>query len=295
MSLFKLMGPRRGRAGYRIMVGGLVPALVAAMLVSLTSAAAQASVASGPHRPAAAAVPGPTSAALRSFERRVLRLARQMAAGRGPSSRLARVGWFIPVDCYCLMASEKTFQNALEAVFRVAAPLDHMDVKVQPQTRMKINGHTPIRIPDIYYFRLNKSHPSRGLGFINELKVGSMGMSRRNTEASADHQLVRQGHGTGENTATKGRFLPVTAALWWFAPDVGGHTYGNSTFIAHLLSLGINVIYMVQNPHARAWPRRESRKRKAKDVKEIESDSTSSAQKGLNDMMQPCIMACPAP
>jgi len=168
-------------------------------------------------------------------------------------------------------------------------------VKVQPYTRMEINKHTPIRIPDIYYFRLNHSHPRQGLGYINELKVGSMGMSAasRTRESNGDHQLIKQAHGTGDNTATSGKYLPVTAALWWFAPNVSGRTYSNFHFIAHLLSLGINVIYMVQNPHARPWPRRESKKQKAKDVKEIESNSRSVAEKGLNNMMAPCRVMCP--
>jgi len=217
-----------------------------------------------------------------------------MAAARG-ERRPARIGWFIPVDCYCLMADEHTFQDALEPVFKIAAIFDHMAVKVQPNTIMKVNRSLPDRIPDIYYFRLNHSHPKRGLGYINELKVGSQGMSSRSRtrESKGDHQLIKQGHGTGANAATRGRYLPVTAGLWWFAPNASGRTYSDFHFIAHLLSLSINVIYMIQNPNAKPWPRRETKKQKAKDVKEIESNSQSEARKGLNNMMAPCQVMCP--
>jgi hypothetical protein len=120
-----------------------------------------------------------------------------------------------------------------------------------------------------------------------------MSQRSRTRESNGDHQLIKQGHGTGDNTATKGKYLPVTAGLWWFAPDVNGRTYANSRFIAHLLSLSINVIYMVQNPNSRPWPRRESRREKAKDIKEIEGNNQTEAQKGLDDMMAPCQVSCP--
>jgi hypothetical protein len=217
------------------------------------------------------------------------------ALAEGGTARRARIGWFVPVQCSCLFADEKTFQDTLEAIFKIAAPLDHMDVKVQPNTAMRLNKKTPKRIPDIYYFKLNRTRPSRGRGFVNELKVGGMGMDRRNVEADRDHALIKQGHGGGANTATQGRFLPVTAGLWWFAPNVNGFTYNNFTFIAHLLSLSINVIYIEQNQNSQLWPRRETKREKAKDVKEIESNDLAHASKALDSMIGPCLMVCPAP
>jgi hypothetical protein len=162
---------------------------------------------------------------------------------------------------------------------------------------MRLNSKVTPRIPDIYYFRLNKAHPARGVGYINELKVGDMAMGRKDTEAAYDHNLYIQGYGIGANVFDKGQHLPVTAAFWWFAPDVNGVTYYNAPFLIHLLSLGINIVYMVQNPNAPPWPRKENKKQEAKDVEEIESNDEGEAQTGLDNLIAPCIVTspCPAP
>lgn len=224
--------------------------------------------------------------------------ARLRAEGLSPAKNPPRIGWFIPVECYCLQANEKGFQNALQiTVFDVAGPLDHMNVRVQPNTYMKLNSKSTNRIPDIYYFRLNKAHPTQGLGYLNELKVGDMGMGRAGSEASYDHALYIQGHGIGSNAFDRGEYLPVTAVLWWFAPDVDGITYFNAAFLVHLLSLGINIVYMVQNENAPPWPRPESKQQKARDVKEFENNNRSLAQSGLDNMIAPCVYTptCPSP
>jgi hypothetical protein len=116
-------------------------------------------------------------------------------------------------------------------------------------------------------------------------------------QTSYDHNLYIQGYGIGANVFDKGEYLPVTAAFWWFAPDVGGVTYYNSGFLIHLLSLGINIVYMVQNDNAQPWPRRESKKQEAKDVTEIESNDESTALSGLDNLIGPCVMVptCPSP
>lgn len=216
-----------------------------------------------------------------------------------PAKNPPRIGWFIPVDCYCLQADEQTFQNALQiTVFDVAAPLDNMSVRVQRNTYMRLNKNTTPRIPDIYYFRLNKAHPVRGLGYINELKVGDQAMGRAAYEAAYDADLYRQGYGIGANAFDKGEYLPVTAAFWWFAPDVEGVTYFNANFLITLLSLGINVVYMQQFDNAPPWPRNgESKKQVAKDVKEFESNDESTALSGLDNLMAPCDIGptCPSP
>jgi hypothetical protein len=224
--------------------------------------------------------------------------ARLRAEGLSPAGNRPRIGWFIPVDCYCLQANEKTFQDALQiTAFDVAAPLDHMSVRVQPHTYMKLNSKSTNRIPDIYYFRLNKAHPAQGLGYLNELKVGDQAMGRAGSEALYDHKLYIQGHGIGANAFDRGQYLPVTAVLWWFAPDVDGITYYNAHFLAYLLALGINIVYMVQNSNAPPWPRREGKQQEAKDVKEFESNNRSSAQAGLDNMIAPCVYTptCPSP
>jgi hypothetical protein len=180
--------------------------------------------------------------------------------------------------------------------FDVAAPLDHMSVRVQPNTYMKLNSKSTTRIPDIYYFNLNKAHPVRGVGHINELKVGDQAMGRSGSEASYDHALYIQGYGIGSNKFDKGEYLPVTAAFWWFAPDVEGYTYFNSKFLINLLSQGINIIYLVQNDDAPPWPRDgENKKQVAKDVKELEGNDESSAQDGLDNLIAPCGIAAPPP
>jgi hypothetical protein len=207
-------------------------------------------------------------------------------------SRPARIGWLIPVQCYCLFADEQTFQDTLAAVFSAAAPLDHLNVRVQPNTYIRLNSKSATRIPDIYYFRFNNVLPASGLGYINELKVGGQAMGRANSEAGQDNGLIGQGYGIGANVFDKGQYLPVTAGIWWFAPNVDAYTYSDFSFIAHLLSLGINVVYIEYDPGAQVWPRPEGSGAEAEDVQEIESGDATQAQRGLDDMIGPCIMAC---
>jgi hypothetical protein len=222
--------------------------------------------------------------------------ARQMAAAMTSVARPARIGWLILAQCYCLFADEATFQDARAAVFDVAGLLDHMNVRVEPNTYIKLNNRSAIRIPDIYYFsyyfRLNNAHTADGLGYINELKVGDQAMDRANYEAGQDSALIRQGHGLGANAVTKGQYLPVTAGLWWFAPNVAGFTANDFSFIAHLLSMGINVVYIEHNPGAQVWPRPETRKQEAEDVQEIENGNATQAQEGLDNMIGPCLLFC---
>jgi hypothetical protein len=223
-------------------------------------------------------------------------VALQLARAASPDKNKPRIGWFIPVVCYCLQANEKTFQDALAAVFNVAAAVDKMSVRVQPRTYMKLNSKAKTRIPDIYYFALNKAHPAKGTGYINELKVGTSGMgSGAAAEVSQDHALYIQGHGLGANTFDKNQYLPVTAALWWFAPNVDGVTYFNASFLVKMLSQGINIIYLQQDDSARPWPRQESKQQKAKDIKEIEGNNEAAAASAADSMFQPCPMVCRVP
>jgi hypothetical protein len=279
------------------MSGGLLSLLVACNTV-LTAGANAAPVPRTHGHSSAAAVITPREIAQLRAEATQLADARLRAQGLSPDRNPPRVGWFIPVECYCLQADEKTFQDALQIlVFDVAAPLDHMSVRVQRNTYMRLNKKTTPRIPDIYYFRLNKAHPAKGLGYINELKVGDQAMGRAGYEAGYDHSLYIQGYGIGANKFDNGQYLPITAAFWWFAPDAAGVTYYNAGFLIHMLSLGINIVYIVQNNNAQPWPRQESKQAKAKDVKEIESNNASSARAGLDNLIGPCNLAptCPAP
>jgi hypothetical protein len=150
------------------------------------------------------------------------------------------------------------------------------------------------RIPDIYYFKLNKAHLRKGKGAINEFKVGTEAGTRKDLQAAQDAFMLSNRHGFGANTFNRGEFLPVTTAVWWFAPK-DGVTFSNFTFIKSLLARGIDVVYMVDNANARVWPRREGRRRKAKDIREIESGDATRAQDGLDDMIGPCLQVCPRP
>jgi hypothetical protein len=208
-------------------------------------------------------------------------------------------GWFGPVVCYCMMADELTFQHALAAFLEVAAAALHHRSLEQPLTgmRLKTKGGW-IRYPDIYYFKLDASHPSKGFGFLNELKVGDQAMGRAGTEASRDVALLKQRHGYGTSAKAhlKGRYLPVDGVIWWFAPDVYAYTYDDFKWIVdNLLLKGINVVWMQQDDNAMPWPRRESKKQKEDDVKEIESNNETAATTALDNMMQPCPEVCPAP
>lgn len=286
------------KKSFRMLFGGLLALAVAGNTIFSAGAAGASSASRTRAHPSASAAVSPGAVAKLLAEARQLADARLRAEGLSPTRNKPRVGWFIPVECYCLQADEKTFQDALQIqVFDVAAVLDHMSVRVQRNTYMRLNKKTTPRIPDIYYFRLNKAHPARGLGYINELKVGDQSMGRAGYEAGYDHNLYIQGYGIGANKFDNGEYLPVTAAFWWFAPDADGVTYYDAKFLVHLLSLGINIVYMVQNDNAQPWPRQESKQEKAKDVKDIESNNENSARTGLDDLIGPCDLTptCPAP
>jgi hypothetical protein len=93
------------------------------------------------------------------------------------------------------------------------------------------------RIPDIYYFKLNKAHLRKGKGAINEFKVGTEAGTRKDLQAAQDAFMLSNRHGFGANTFNRGEFLPVTTAVWWFAPK-DGVTFSNFTFIKSLLARG---------------------------------------------------------
>jgi hypothetical protein len=273
-----------------LVTGALIPLVIAGNVLfgagaSAGTLAARPAVA----RPAAAS---PAVGAAARLEAEALRLARLASAGRNKP----RIGWFVPVVCYCLQANEKTFQDALQAVFNVAAPIDKMSVRVQPKTYMKLSPKARTRIPDIYYFALDKAHPAKGTGYINELKVGTSGMgSGAATEVSQDHALYVRGHGVGANAFNKNQYLPVTGAVWWFAPNVDGVTYFNGPFFVKMLSQGINIIYLQQDDSAQPWPRQEGQRRDARDIKEIEGNAAAAAAAAADSMFQPCPMVCRIP
>jgi hypothetical protein len=271
-----------------LIAGGLIPLVISGNVLFGLGASAS-TPAARPPAPRALLV---TATEVAHLEAAALRLARSAS----PDRNKPRVGWFVPVVCYCLQASEKTFQDALAAVFHLAATASKMSVRVQPKTYMKLSPRARTRIPDIYYFALNKAHPARGTGYINELKVGTSGMGPgAAAEVSQDHALYIQGHGIGANAFDKNHYLPVTAALWWFAPNVDGVTYFNATFLVKMLSQGINIVYLQQDDSARPWPRRESKQQKARDVSRIEGNSQSAAAAALDAMFQPCPMVCRVP
>jgi|GEM_PF-1521485 len=272
----------KARISPRIAVG-LAGVLVAGTALLGTNAAATASRARPSLVPAGMTV---------NAVNQITAQAQRMTATMANVARPARIGWLILAQCYCLFADEATFQDALAAVFEVAGLPDHMNVRVEPNTYIKVNNRSAIRIPDIYYFRLNNTHTASGLGYINELKVGSQAMDRASYEAGQDSALIRQGYGLGANAATKGQYLPVTAGLWWFAPNVAGFTAHDLSFIAHLLSLGINVVYIEHNPGAQVWPRPETREQEVEAIQEIENGNATQAQDGLDNMIGPCLLFC---
>jgi hypothetical protein len=267
------------RGVLRALAGGLVPALAAGMVLLSAGAAAAA--------PGSPGAPGPAPASASLSASQVKQLEAMAAA---PSA--VRLGWFIPVNCKCSFADEAAFQKIMNGIFGVAAALNKMSYRATFNAAMRVKPTTPKRYEDIYYFRLNKAHPAKGLGSINEFKVGTTALGSLGFQSGTDAALLKQGHGIGANTATKGEFLPVKQAVWWFAPR-GGVTYHDFTFIQSLLARGINVVYMVDNPRAPAWPRTESKNRKAKDIKEIETNSQVSALSGLDNLIGPCLMICP--
>jgi hypothetical protein len=286
------------RRSFTLLCGGFLALAVISNFFFVSGATAVAVSAGTRAGHSAEAADGPLNPAALLAGAREMADARLIAEGVSPAKNPPRVGWFIPVDCYCRQATEQTFQDALAiSAFEVAASLNGMSVRVQPKTYMKLNKKATNRIPDIYYFRLDKAHPVRGIGYLNELKVGDQAMSRGNSEASYDHNLYIQGYGIGSNTFDKGDYLPVTAVLWWFAPDVTGYTFYDANFFVKLLSWGINIVYMVQNDKAPPWPRPANKKQKAKDVKEIESNNQSTALAGLDNLMAPCTYSstCPSP
>ena len=279
-----MMRVLRGRA-LRALAGGLVPAVAAGTVLLSAGAASAAPGASGTAGPA----PVPTS-----LSPSQIRQLEAMAARGAASPAAVRIGWFLPGDCRCRFDNEAEFQKIMNGIFRIAAPIDNMHVRVTPNTAMTLTkNQKSSRIPDIYYFRLNNAHPAKGLGDINEFKVGR-NTSRQLFQRFQDTQLLKQGHGFGANAFNRGHFLPVRSATWWFVPGPTGITYTAFPFIRSLLARGINVIYLIDDPTAKAWPRTESKQRKAKDVKEIETNNATQARAGLNNLVGPCLMVCPA-
>jgi hypothetical protein len=270
------------RGVLRALAGGLVPALAAGAVLLSAGAAAAA-----PGSPRTAG-PAPAPASLTPSQIRQL----EAMAARGAATAAARIGWFLPADCKCSFANEAAFQKIMNGIFAAAASVNSMSVRSTPHTAIKLNtAQKSSRIPDIYYFRLNTAHPATGLGSINEFKVGK-NTSQQLFQRYMDTHLLAQGHGLGANAFDRNQFLPVKQAVWWFVPKAG-ITYNNFTFITSLLARGINVVYLIDNPSAKAWPRTESKQRKAKDVKEIETNNQTLARAGLTNLVGPCLMVCP--
>jgi hypothetical protein len=256
--------------------GAMVSAITAG-IVLLSSGAAVAA----PGQAGAVASPSPAGLS-----------ASQIGQLEAEAAASVRMGWFVPVQCRCSFVSEAAFQKIMNGIFDIAAALNHKSTRSTPNTAMRVKSTDPKRIPDIYYFKLNAAHPAKGAGSINEFKVGTSALGSLGFQSGADADMLKQGHGVGANADTRGRFLPVTGAFWWFVPK-NGVTYSNFKFINTLLQRGINVIYVEDNRKAPAWPRAQGNKRKADDIAEIQTNDVSRAQAGLNDMIGPCLDICP--
>jgi hypothetical protein len=121
--------------------------------------------------------------------------------------RSARVGWFLPVACHCSFVNEAAFQKIMDGIFHVAGRLNRRDVRSTPFTAMKVQRNVGrSRIPDIYYFKLNQAHPRRGVGAINEFKVGTVAMGSKELQSKQDALMLRNRHGYGAMPLTEEKF-----------------------------------------------------------------------------------------
>ena len=87
-------------------------------------------------------------------------------------------------------------------------------------------------------------------------------------------------------------YRSLNGDIWWFAPDVSGYTSKNGGLFAQLIALNINVFRLVQSDQALPFPRRQSKKQKGKETKEIESNAPGQVEDGMNSAFRPCPLMC---
>ena len=216
----------------------------------------------------------------------------------GETDPLGLQGIFFQATCYCYFAAESTFQHALALLLYVGGSVINARVYQDPNAYMRKYPGARLRKIDIYVVKYDYFNPRNGWGWINELKIGSTSNEYDiSYQYNYDRDLLRLKHAYGSNQ--KGSFkefyrqyLPINGDAWWFAPDASGYTSKNAGLFAQLISLGINVFRLVQSDQALPFPRRQSKKQKGKETKEIESNDPKQIEDGMNSAFQPCLMMC---
>ena len=215
-------------------------------------------------------------------------------AGDDPVGEADPLGeWAISVPCGDCRWTESDFENLLY-VFLTAAAIAIGGVRVYREraTMMTTPVTNQLRIPDIYWVRTGK------WGWINELKVGKQYWCCRNPiEAAGDGDMLDFNMGFGAGPNNRNHILPVNEVTWWFGPNKSG-TYagqfagGINLYQRLMTTYGFNIIEIAYVKGAPGWPRRQSKERKGRETREIESENGNDALTGLEDMF-PCIMMCP--
>jgi len=131
------------------------------------------------------------------------------------------------------------------------------------------------RIPDIYY-----KNPFQ---CINELKIGSQSLNKRNTrEARLDAQLLAYGYGTHN-----GQQWPVSCDTWWFAPNANRQSGPSPNLAAYLQNDRMNIIVILYKGKAKKWPRPQPKPDEEREVKGFESYNLTNAAWAASHMFTP--------
>src|SRR6185437_9051449 len=200
--------------------------------------------------------------------------------------------FFVDAACNCGANSEKPFEAALMILLNAGGLAFHMHAVMEKQTQLWTE-FGQLRIPDVYFYRTNRSW-----GMEDEIKVGLQDLNKgqNGKEIVDDKSLLNTRGGWGGNTWDEDLFMPVDSALWWFFPNAAHKMVVEYDLYKALSQAHINMVFVEYSPHAPRWPRAQPKKKKEKEVQEIEGNQEE-VQNGVDSILGPCpsIPGCYSP
>lgn len=111
-------------------------------------------------------------------------------------------------------------------------------------------------------------------GWINEIKVGNNDLDngQNPTQVPQDRELLSYGFGIDANKWDKNWILPVNYDIWWFFPNASRQMSVAPDLWAKLTAYGINIVMVFYDPYAPIFPKKQSKKEKEDEVKELDGD-----------------------